>query len=117
VVLDGLQDIATVNEGMAVRRIGCVIGLSQRAIAFRRVPLGAPAVFRAPKGLTDRPELHGGQQTGRGEEELLSYLNYKRWLDWSQMRGIAVGLNPARALAPLKEQVAQSPTTMSLIAK
>jgi hypothetical protein len=61
--------------------------------------------------------LHGGQQTGRGEEEPLSYLNYKRWLDWPQMRGIAVILNPARALAPLKSQVAQSPNTLSLIAK
>jgi hypothetical protein len=33
------------------------------------------------------------------------------------MRGIVVMLNPARELAPPKDQVAQSPTTLSLIAK
>jgi hypothetical protein len=95
----------------------CHLTFLERQLRFAASQLGSPAVFRAPNGLTDRSELHGGQQTGRGEEELLSYLNYKRWLDRPQMRGISVILNPARALAPLKDQVAQSPTTLSLIAK
>jgi hypothetical protein len=95
----------------------CHLTFLKGQLRFAAPQLGSPAVFRAPNGLTDRAELHGGQQTGRGEEEPLSYLNYKRWLDWPQMRGIAAILNPARALAPLKDQVAQSPTTLSLIAK
>ena len=95
----------------------CHLTFLNRQLHFTASQLGSPEVFRAPNGLTDRAKLHGGQQTGRGEECSLSYLNYKRWLDWPQMRGIAVILNPARALAPLKAWVAQSPTTLSLIAQ
>ena len=92
----------------------CHLTFLNRQLHFTASQLGSPEVFRAPNGLTDREKLHGGQQTGRGEECSLSYLNYKRWLDWPQMRGIAVILNPARALAPLKVQVAQSPTDISI---